>query len=167
MRRPNDINKKRDHRSKHPHSRSSCTLSSWPHSSCPRTSAYLGGNFQTSVAIRMSRNTCSHICMEKNSDICTCQHLPAFQRVAFPTGCQSVVCWTFHGLQSWKRCSCVCSAPPLHNQHMLSSRCPNRVRQNSVMAYPLLHLDNLAASAFTHLIGTDLLLPASPFRLYL
>jgi len=118
-----------------------------------------------SVAARKSITAWSHFSVENSSEICTCGHLPAFQPVAFPTIIQSVFYWSFHQLQRRKRCSRVCTAPPLHHQHMSSSQCPNRFRYTPVGACPFFSLYNLAASDFPLAIGMGCLLPALPFSL--
>jgi len=176
---------KRDHRSKHPCSRCSCPLSSCLCCVCPRyscqccfcwgcscllsssvgSSACVGGNFPTSVAARKSITAWLHISMENSSVIYTCRHLRAHQPVAIHTVFQTVVSCAFCRLQWPKRCSRACTAHPLHHQHMSSCRCPNRCRYAQLRACPLFSLYNLAASGFTLVIETYLLLLTLPFSL--
>jgi len=103
------------------------------------SSARLGGNFPTSVAARKSITALSHFSMESSSETCAWRHLPALHPVAFPTSFQSVFCWSFHRLQWRKRCSRVWAVilpPPLHHQHLSSSRCPNRFKYVPTGACP-------------------------------
>jgi len=60
---------------------------------------HLGRNFLTSVATRKSITAWSHSSMEKSSEICTCQHLPAFQPVTFSTAFHTSLWWSLNWLQ--------------------------------------------------------------------
>jgi hypothetical protein len=87
----------------------------------------LSGNFLSFVAARKSITARLHYSMESSSETFACRHLPALHPVAFPTSFQTVICWSFHWRQWWKRCSSIWAilVPPPHHQHLLSSRCPN------------------------------------------
>jgi hypothetical protein len=81
----------------------------------------LGGTFTTSVAARTSNIVWSHSSIEHSSEFCTCQHLPAFQPVAFPTTICSAFCWSLHLVQWQKRFSR--SQPPFCLRRRITSIC--------------------------------------------
>jgi len=150
------------------------TAASPPHLShpqCPlQTAVHLGGNFPTSVAARKSFTAWLHSSMDNCSEICMCRHLPAVQPVAFPTPFGSAFCSSPHWLQRQRRCARVKAAVrplPLHQQHLPSSQCPNRNTYVSIAAFPFSAPLNHVANDFTHVLGTDLSLPALPFSLYM
>jgi len=106
----------------------------------PGASACFGGNFPMSVVARKSITAWSHFSNENRLVICTCRHLPPFHSVAIPMAHPSAFCWSFKWLQWRKRCSRVCTVPPQHHPHLLSSRCLNRFRYVPVSAFPLFSL---------------------------